>query len=156
MRELRIIRGGRAIISLDTIFLCRPFVTTMKAMQLNESFPPLPTKDFQNHYLLVFDLTLLADAAQQLPYPELSREILILEMLFQFCCVEQITEVIVLGERLSNIQKDKFGTVAMNVYFFELVGSYKNIVTFWDFPSFSSLYYLFCFSSEQKHLKKRE
>ena len=117
LRELRIIRGGRAIISLDTTSPCRPYVTTMKTMQFNEDFPALPMEDFQNHYILVFDLTSLEDAAEHLHYPELSGESLRLEMFFQFP-LEQVTEVIVLGERLSNIQFDKFGTVAKNVYFF--------------------------------------
>ena len=38
LRELRIIRGGGAIISLDTTSPCRPYVTTIKAMQFNEDF----------------------------------------------------------------------------------------------------------------------
>ena len=114
LRELRIIRGGRAIISLDTTSPCRPYVTTMKAMQFNEDFPALPMEHFQNHYILVFDLTSLQDAAEHLHYPELSGESLRLEMFFQFP-LEQVTEMIVLGERLSNIQIDKFGTVAKNV-----------------------------------------
>ena len=111
LRELRIIRGGRAIVSLDTTSPCRPYVTTMKAMQSNEDFPALPMEDFQNHYILVFDLNSLQDAAEQLHYPELSGESLRLEMYFQFS-LEQVTEVIVLGERLSNVQIDKFGIVA--------------------------------------------
>ena len=86
----------------------------MKAMQFNADFPALPMEDFQNHYILVFDLTSLQDAAEHLHYPELSGESLRLEMFFQFP-LEQVTEVIVLGERLSNIQIDKFGTVAKNV-----------------------------------------
>ena len=114
LRELRIIRGGRAIISLDTTSPCRPYVTTMKARQFNEDFPALPMEDFQNHYILVFDLTSLQDAAEHLHYPELSGESLRLEMFFQFP-LEQVTEVIVLGERLSNVQIEKFGTVAKNV-----------------------------------------
>ena len=47
LRELRIIRGGRAIISLNTTSPCRPYVTTMKAMQSNEYFPALPMEDFK-------------------------------------------------------------------------------------------------------------
>ena len=106
MRELRIIRGGRAIISLDTTSPCRPYVTTMNAMQLNKDFPAIPMEDFLNQYILL--------AAEQLHYPELSGESLRLEIFFQFP-MEQVTEVIALGERLSNIQMDKFGTVAKNV-----------------------------------------
>ena len=49
LRELRIIWGGRAIVSLDTTSPCRPNVTTMKAMQFNEYLPALPMEDFQNH-----------------------------------------------------------------------------------------------------------
>ena len=83
-------------------------------MQFNEDFPALLMGDFQNHYILVFDLTSLQDAAEHLHCPELSGESLRLEMFFQFT-LEQVTEVIVLGERLSNIQTDKFGTVVKNV-----------------------------------------
>ena len=71
MREVRIIRGGRAIISLDTTSHCRPYVTTMKAMQFNRDFPALPMEDFQNHYILVFEMISLQDTAEQLHYPEL-------------------------------------------------------------------------------------
>ena len=86
----------------------------MKAMQFNEYFLALPMGDFQNHYILVFALTTLQDAAEQLHYPELSGESLRLEMFFQIS-LEQVTEAIVLGERLSVIQIEKFGTVAKNV-----------------------------------------
>ena len=56
LRELRFIRVGRAIVSLDTTSSCRPYVTTMKAMQFNEDFLALPMEDFQYHYVL-FDFT---------------------------------------------------------------------------------------------------
>ena len=114
LRELRVGGGGRASVSLDTTSPCRPNVATMKAMQFNEDFPALPMEDFQNHYILVFDLTSLQDAAEQLHYQELSGESLRYELFFQFP-LEQVTEVIVLGERLSNVRNDKFGTVAENV-----------------------------------------
>ena len=41
LRELRVTRGGRAILSLDTIYPCHPYVTTMKAVQFNQDFPVL-------------------------------------------------------------------------------------------------------------------
>ena len=125
----------------------------MKAMQLNEEFPALPMEDFQNYYIIVFELTSIQDAAEQMHYPELSAESLRLETFFQFP-LEQVTEPIVLGERQSNIQIDKFGTVANMFNFFEISGSYKNIVIFWDFSLLLSLYYLFCFSSDLKRQKK--
>ena len=85
----------------------------MKAMQFNDDFQFFIWKIFKIT-ILVFVLTSLQDAAEQLQYPELSGESLRLELFFQFP-LEQVTEVIVLGERLSNIQIDKFGTVAKSV-----------------------------------------
>ena len=38
LRELKIVRVGRAFISLDTTSPCRPYVTTMKAIQVNVIF----------------------------------------------------------------------------------------------------------------------
>ena len=38
LKELRIIRVGRAIISLPTTSPCHPYVTTMKAMQFMKNF----------------------------------------------------------------------------------------------------------------------
>ena len=79
-------------------------------MQFKEDFSALPMEGFQNPKILVFDLTSLKDAAQQLHYPELSGENLRSEMFFQFPLV-QVTEVIVLGEKLSNVQIEKLETV---------------------------------------------
>ena len=106
LRKLRINRCGRAIISLDTTFFCRPYITTIKAMQFNEDFPALLIEDFRNHYILVLDLTSRQDAAERLHYQEFSGESLQLEMFFQFH-LEQSTEMIVVRERLSNVKLNK-------------------------------------------------
>ena len=101
----------------------------MKAIQFNEDFPALPMEDFQNHYTLVFDLNSLEDAAKQLHYPEISGESLRLEMFFQFP-LEQVTESIVLGERLSNVQVDEFGTVAKMFSFLGFQVPIQKLLTF--------------------------
>ena len=110
-RELRIVRGGRSIVSLDTTNDCRAYVTTMKAMNFNEEIPALPHHQFQNHYILVFDLTSLQDAGENIHYPELSGERIRLEMFFDGS-LRNVTEIIVLGERMSTVKIDQFGTVA--------------------------------------------
>ena len=51
-RDLRIVRGGRAIVSLDTTNYCRAYVATMKALNFNEKNPGLPNHQLQNHYIL--------------------------------------------------------------------------------------------------------
>ena len=113
-RELRIVRGGRAIVSLDTTNDCRAYVTTMKAMSFNEEIPALPNHQFQNHYILVFDLTSLQDAGENVHYPELSGESIRFEMFFDRS-LRNVTEIFVLGERMSTVKIDQFGTVAKNV-----------------------------------------
>ena len=135
--------------SLDTTSPCRPYVTTMKTMQFNEDFLALPMKIFQNNNILVIDVTSLQDEAEQLDYPELSGESLILEMFFQIT-LEQLTEVIVLGEN-ELIESKQFLKMFNDSSF---SGSYQNLVLFWDFPSLLSLYYLLCLSSELKLQKK--
>ena len=109
--------GGEAIVSLDTTSPWPPLSYNNEGKRRISS---------SSHYKPVLDFTLKQDAAKQLHYPELSGESLRLKNLFQFS-LEQITEVIDLGERLSNVQIDKFSL------FFELPGSFKNIVPFWDF-----------------------
>ena len=52
----------------------------MEAVLYNDDFPALPIEDFQSLYNLVFELTSLQDAAEQLHYPEPSGKILRLEM----------------------------------------------------------------------------
>ena len=114
LRELRIVRGGRAIVSVDTSNDCRANVTTVKAMNFNEEIPALPHNIFQNLYVLVFDLTSLQDAGENIHYPELSGESIRLEMFFDRT-LRSVTELIVLGERMSTVKIDEFGTVAKNV-----------------------------------------
>ena len=67
-----------------------------------------------------------------------------MELFFQFP-LEQVTEVIVLGERLSNFQIDKFETVAENVCFLSFQVPIKMLLLFWYFSLIMSLYNLFCF-----------
>ena len=52
LRAFKFFRGGRAIVSLKKTSLCRPCVTTMKAIQYNEYFPAFPIEDFQSGFFL--------------------------------------------------------------------------------------------------------
>ena len=51
LRELRIVRGCRAIVSLETTNVCIAYVTTMKAMSFNEEIPALPNHQLQKYYI---------------------------------------------------------------------------------------------------------
>ena len=114
LRELRIVRGDIAIVSVDTTNDRRAYVTTMKAINFDEEISALTNNLFQNHYVLVFDLTSLQDAGENIHYPELSGGSIRLEMFFKRP-LRNVTEIIVLGERMYTVKIDQFGTVAKNV-----------------------------------------
>ena len=61
--------------------------------------------------MLIFDLTSLQDADENVHYPERSGESLRLETFFE-CPLTIVTELIVLGERISEVKIDQFRTVA--------------------------------------------
>ena len=87
----------------------------MKAMNLQDDIPSIPVDNFKDHYVLVFDPTSMQDATEHCHYPELIGEPLRLELYFN-SPLENVTEVIVLGERMSCLAVDKFGIVGNNLW----------------------------------------
>ena len=68
----------------------------MKAMNFQDYIPSIPVDNFQDHYVLVFDLTSMQDATEHCHYPELVGVPFRLELNFD-TALEHVTEVIVLG-----------------------------------------------------------
>ena len=114
LRQIRILRGGQLIMDFDTADNCRLYVTTMKAMNFQYDIPSIPIDDFKDYYVLVFDLTSMQNATENCHYPELVGEPLRLELIFSHP-LENVTELTVLGERMSLTAVDKFGVVRKNV-----------------------------------------
>ena len=114
LRQIRILRMGQPIVDFDTADNCRLYVTTMKAMNFQDDIPSIPIDDFKDHYVLVFDLTSMQDATENCHYPELVGEPLRLELNFTNP-LENVTELIVLGEPMSSVAVDNFGVVGKNV-----------------------------------------
>ena len=86
----------------------------MKAMNFHDDIPSIPIDVFKDHYVLVFDLTSMQDATESCHYLELVGEPLRLELNFSNP-LENVTELIVLGERMSSVAVEKFGVVGKNV-----------------------------------------
>ena len=82
----------------------------MKALNFQDDIPSISIDNFRDHYVLVFDLTAMPDATENCHYPELVGEPLELELNFTFP-LKHVTELIVLGERMSSVAVDKFGVV---------------------------------------------
>ena len=114
LRQIRILRGGQPIVDFDTADNCRLYVTTMKAMNFQYDTPSIPIDGFKDYYVLAFDLISMQDATENCHYPELVGEPLRLELNFTNP-LENVTELIVLGERMSSVAVDKFGIVGKNM-----------------------------------------
>ena len=110
LRQIRKLRGGLPIVDFDAADNCRLYDTTIKAKNFQDNIPSFPIDNFKDHWVLVFDLTSMQDATENCPYPELVEEPLRLKLNFT-CPLEHVTELIVLGERVSSYAVDKFGVV---------------------------------------------
>ena len=86
----------------------------MKAESCQYNIPSNPIQKFKNHSLLLFDLTSMQDATGNYHYRELVAERLRLELNFIFP-PEQVTELVVLGQRRSSVAVDMFGVVGKSI-----------------------------------------
>ena len=110
----KILRGGQPIVDFDAADNCCLYVTTMKAMKSQDDIPSIPIDNFKDHYVLVLDMTSMQDATEHFHYPELVGEPLRLELNFTFP-LKNVTELNILGERMSSVAVDKFGVVGKNI-----------------------------------------
>ena len=113
-RDIRILRGGQPLVHHDTTDNCRLYVTTKKAKNFQDDIPSIPVDNFKDHYVLLIDLTSKQDATEHCHYPKLIGDPLRLELYFS-APPENVTKVIVLGERMSSVAVDKFGLVGKNL-----------------------------------------
>ena len=86
----------------------------MKTMNFQDDIPSIPVDNFKDHYVLIFDLTSMQDATEYCHYPELIGGPLRLEL---YCSspLENVTEIIVLGERMSCVAVDMLGVLGKNL-----------------------------------------
>ena len=49
LSQFRIFRGEQSIVDFETADNCRPYVTTMKAMNFQDDSPSIPIGDLKNH-----------------------------------------------------------------------------------------------------------
>ena len=110
IRRERTLRGCQPIVDFDAADNCCLYVTTEKAMNFQSNFPSIPIDNFEDHYLLLFDLTSRQDATENRQYRALVGEPLGLELNF-FLALEHVTERIVLRDLMSSVAVNKFGVV---------------------------------------------
>ena len=86
----------------------------MKAMNFQDDIPSILIDNFKDQYVLVFDLTSKQDATETWHTHELVGEPLRLELKFTYP-LENVTELIVLDERMSSVAVVKFRVVGKKV-----------------------------------------
>ena len=91
-----------------------PISYKKKAKTFRGVIPSIQVDNFEDHYVLVFDLVSMQDATQICRIPELVVEPLRLELNFIFP-LEYVTELAVLGEQRSFVAVEKFGDVGKNI-----------------------------------------
>ena len=100
----------------------------MKAKTFQDDIPSIPIDKFKDHYVLVFDLTSMQDATKQCHQPGLVGQTLKLELIFTFP-LEDVTDIIVLGERICLVAVDKFGAFEKKSKWIKLFFSIKSTVS---------------------------
>ena len=83
-------------------------------MNFQDDIPSSPIDKFKDHYVLVFILTSIEDATENCDNAELVGTPLRLELNFTFP-LKLVTELIVLGERMSSLAVDKFGVIGKSI-----------------------------------------
>ena len=64
LRDIRLLRRAQPIVHHDMTDNRRLYVTTMIARNFQDDIPSIPVDNFQDHCVLVYDLTSMQDAAE--------------------------------------------------------------------------------------------
>ena len=85
----------------------------MGALAYVENGHGIPLSEFQNHYIMVFDLTSTQEATHDFIHPELTNASISVELKFKTSLTAN-TEIIFLGEKASTIYIDSNRNVSKN------------------------------------------
>ena len=114
LKQIGILRRRQPIVDFDAVDNFCLYVSAMKAMNFQDDIPSIPIDKFKDHYVLVYDLTSMQDATENCRCGQLAGEPQRLELNFTYH-VEHVTEFIVLGERTSSVEGDKFSACGKNI-----------------------------------------
>ena len=103
--------GVRKTISAENQF---DDLSTMDALVFGHHGHGNPFTDYDNHFVMVFDLTSTQQESNDFIYPELTNAAISLELKFSAGLAVN-TEVFLLGEKASTIYIDSHGKVSKNV-----------------------------------------
>ena len=90
-----------------------PFAQPVFVTSNVENGHGIPLSEFQNHYIMVFDLTSTQEATHDFIHPELTNASISVELKFKTSLTAN-TEIIFLGEKASTIYIDSNRNVSKN------------------------------------------
>ena len=114
LKQVRILENGQPFEDFDANDIFHEIIATVKAVKYEDDIPSVFIDNFKNHYVLVLDLTSKQGVTQDCHDPELVGEPLRLGQSLTFP-LEQDTELIVLGKRISSVAVDKFNVVGKTI-----------------------------------------
>ena len=74
LRQIRLLRGDQSIVDFDAADNCYLYVTTIKAIFFQGKISSIPSDNIKDHYVLVFDLTLMRKVTEICHWPESFRQ----------------------------------------------------------------------------------
>ena len=118
LRSITVLRNGIPIVGtpMETTDSKRAYYKSLQALAFGHSSHNIPLNQFDNHFVLVFDLTSTEEASHDFVHPELTNCSLSLEMEFANNLAAPI-EVFILGEKASTVFIDSQRNVSKNVLF---------------------------------------
>ena len=91
-----ILKGSQPIVVFDAADKCQLFFTTMQGMNYHDDISSFPNAIFQDHFVLVIDLSSMQNATDNFHYPKMFKQPLTLELNLTFP-LEHVTELNVWG-----------------------------------------------------------
>ena len=114
LRQIRRLWGVQTIVDFDAADNFHLYITTMRAMNLQDDIPSIPNGIFKNHYVQMFGLISIQWATENCHYQELVGEPMALKLNFVFP-QKHGTALSVLGERMSLVSIYKFFVVLKTI-----------------------------------------
>ena len=97
LREIKIYRNGQPLIICNTEQNVRPFHQTLTSLNFLQDGPGISLSEFEDHFYLVFDLTIVGQPDTEIYYPEVVGAGIRVELFFKQA-LSSTVEVIILGK----------------------------------------------------------
>lgn len=115
LSEITVYRNGLPIAGtpMSTVDNKRVYFNTIGSLAYIENGHGIPLDDYENHFVMVFDLTSTQEASHDFLHPELTNASISLELKFGSALTDNI-EILLLGEKTSTIYINSDRNVSKN------------------------------------------